>query len=130
MEYTYSILEQNDGKFLFVGISYDSYTTNLFNSFVVRLNSDGTRDITYGNNAVSFYSDSDDFILNKAVVLTDNKLLLNYYSNSNLVSKTVKLNANGTFDSTFGVNGVALDILNSENNSLCLQPDGKYLKQV
>lgn len=128
VEYTYSILEQSDGKHLFVGLSYDVYTSNLYNSFVVRLNPDGTRDNSYGNNAVSFFLDNNDFIINKAVILPDNKLLLNYYSNLNTLSKTVKLNTNGSIDTTFGVNGVIMDIVNTENKSLCLQLDGKYLK--
>lgn len=121
---------QSDGKYLIQGLSLPTnqeYTSDLFtiNSFVIRLNTNGTIDSNYASNGIAYFL-YDNNRLNDSSILINDKLLLSYRYNN--YSKSIKLNANGILDSTFGNNGISLDYLGEINIVINSYLDGKYLK--
>lgn len=79
-------------------------------SFVAQLNANGSIDNSFGNGGYKTF-DADDFKIMKIELLNDGKILLAGSGISNIGGtlsrnyKLIKLNANGTSDSTFGING-------------------------
>ncbi len=111
---------QDDGKILVAG-SFSSYDNVPFND-IVRLNPDGSIDSTFdpgtgsSGDVVSLAIDS-----NGKIVIGGNFMSFN---NSN-VYNVVRLNSNGTIDSSFncGAGTTGSDAI----NSICIQNDGKIL---
>ena len=117
----HSGIVQSDGKFIIVGefTTFNGATVN----GVVRINSDGTRDTAFTNNTGTGGS----YPLSVAVQ-SDNKILLGGIFttwNGTTVNRIVRLNSDGTRDTTFtdnvgtGANGTVF--------SIKLQSDGKIL---
>lgn len=91
---------QSDGKFLILG-NYENTKTS-----IVRYNVDGTLDTTFAQNE-KFISTSG-ISPHSMALQNDGKILIfyngsSYFSN---VSKIMRLDINGTIDSSFGINGV------------------------
>lgn len=124
---------RNDGKIVVAGLA--ATTFGYYDFLLVRLNSDGSLDSTFGTNgsAVANISSRDD-LTQAMTVQSDGKILIsgtitdsiNYYNNPSIIRFT----ENGTIDSTFGINGItmipALDIDN-EATSIAIQSDGKIV---
>jgi uncharacterized delta-60 repeat protein len=113
-----SIYQQSDGKIL-VGGSFTNYNSSTQNR-LIRLNSDGTIDTSlnigtgFGNNVNSVYQQSDGKILVGGQ--------FNTYSGSTQ-NRLVRLNSNGTRDTSFNV-GTGFD---NDVRSISEQLDGKIL---
>ncbi len=101
----------------------------------LRINEDGTRDFTFGNNGVAFTNLSFQYESGTEVVVQpDNKIVI---ASSDRVGNTSdwaveRYNANGTLDTSFGNNGLfTLDVTGGFDgdalNTLALQADGKIL---
>jgi uncharacterized delta-60 repeat protein len=120
IEYAFKILKQTDNKLLMVGYS------NL-NSFIVRMDENADIDTTYGVNGVVYLSYANSIYVNDAQILPDDKLLLSSFSSLG-VYQTIKLNVNGTFDNSFGVNGFSTDNIGNISYCIFVLPDGKILK--
>ncbi len=117
-DYCDSMILQNDGKIILAGAS--SLLTELSNFGVARYNIDGTLDTTFGTNGKislnlgsQFYTNTDD--TGKSIKLqSSGKLVLGGYSFRQFQSDNlspfviIRLNSNGTLDTSFGVNGKAL----------------------
>jgi uncharacterized delta-60 repeat protein len=128
-----SIQLQSDNKILVGGdfISFNGFTTY----GIVRLNSNGTRDTSftsYFNNDIEFL----DAIVNKIQIQPDGKILvagLFYSYSGNSRQSIIRLNTNGTLDTTFGsTSGFTgpyfLDgTYYGKVNDMILQSDGKIL---
>lgn len=126
-DYAFRVLEQTDNKLLMVGISGPTVSTTLIlNSFVMRMSQDAVVDTSYGTNGLVYIPFVDDFSVKDAVILPNDKLLLNFVSLDS--SKTLKLNADGSLDTTYGINGTSVDVAGSMNLSMAIQSDGKLLK--
>ncbi|MFK5857159.1 MAG: T9SS type A sorting domain-containing protein [Bacteroidota bacterium] len=117
----YGIGVQDDGKVLVAGKVFE-------NIGFVRHNADGSLDNTFGNNGIVIC----DFVENTANfcydidVLPDGKILASGYSDD--TPAVVRLNTDGTFDPTFGIDGKAL--LVDHNGWIFdheIQLDGKIL---
>lgn len=124
-----SIVVQPDGKIILGG-----WTNNIPNGYdfaLIRYNSDGSLDSTFGNNGKvittvdSFYSD----LICKIVLQSDGKLIaggLNRQVGGNYT--LARYLPNGTLDNTFGTNGIAVT---PEGSSfimdIALQIDGKIV---
>lgn len=100
---------QPDGKILMTGFSYDGANRKFL---VVRLNSDGSFDKTFGDFQQIYNEDgtiicnqfySNEEMGNKLLLTSDSKIILIGRSDGKLA--VVKLNSNGSIDSTFGENG-------------------------
>lgn len=115
---------QSDGKILFA-----SYVDGIIN--VVRLNSDGSIDPTYGDNGKFVFNAANwGFAVPGAMKLqADGKLLLCGFANTGFVAR---INVNGTLDTSF--NGVGYTELNIGNlygngdlHAIDIQSDGKIV---
>ena len=116
------ILIQPDGKIVIGGnfTTFNGVTVNR----IVRLNSNGTRDTAFTTNTDNGFN----IIPRSAVIQSDGKILIagDFTSfNSTTVNRIVRLNSDGTRDTTFTTNtGIGFD---NEIFSLDTQPDGKVL---
>ena len=127
----YTIKLQSDGKIL-VGGEFTQY--NGFSNYgIIRLNSDGTRDTSftsYFNGLVSAYE------IKSIQIQPDDKILVagTFKSYSGVTRQSIlKLNSNGTLDTTFGstsgfTGNINIDgFLYGRVNDMILQSDGKIL---
>lgn len=113
----------SNGKIVAAG-TFDDYNSN-YSKGVVRLNSDGTFDPTFVtgggiSGARNFYT------INAMVIQSDNKVILGGRFNgydSNTVADIVRINTDGSFDSSF-LQGGGFD---NETFSLAIQPDNKII---
>lgn len=104
----------NDGKFIICGISLQN---SLQTMVLVKYNSDGTRDVTFGNNGISLQILDDTFFSTNTNDLSAS-LIYNSFTNKLIVAtntnvtgpasrkKLFSFNMNGTLDSNFGNSGV------------------------
>jgi uncharacterized delta-60 repeat protein len=120
---------QADGKILLGGTSGD--TGEFFT--LARLNSNGTLDISFGNNgkAQISFSGNESFVQSMEVQ-NDGKIILGGYTVSTTKDFALaRLNNNGTLDTSFGTNGKVITTLNSSYSDLItdliIEPDGKII---
>ncbi|AFL80592.1 hypothetical protein Aeqsu_1094 [Aequorivita sublithincola DSM 14238] len=125
---------QSDGKIVLGGHTYITSNPRLSYDFaVVRLNSDGNFDTTYGTNGVATAQIVDEAnYTNGMIIQADDKVIL--------AGRTVKLfdydlamvrfNTDGELDTTFGIDGkVSTDVDGREDHgyAIALQPDNKII---
>ncbi|MBC1238437.1 DUF4347 domain-containing protein [Nostoc sp. 2RC] len=126
-EWIYSIAVQPDGKIV-VGGSVDP------NDFaLIRYNSDGSLDSSFGNGGrvITSMSDGQDFIAS-ILIQPDGKIVVTggvmVNGNNNFI--LARYNSNGSLDTNFGSNGkVITDFPGTDDfgNSVALQSDGKIV---
>jgi len=127
----YSIAVQQDGRILLAGETQDSLYA--FNDFaVVRYNEDGSLDSTFGTDGKLRMSLSETYDYAKSMVLQeDGKIVITGYTQNGLHNydfALLRLNTDGSFDDTFGNNGIVItDIGNDFANSIAIQQDGKIV---
>ncbi len=118
-----SVAIQNDGKILLGG--YGQHNANDNSYFIlVRYNTDGTLDTTFGAGGVVIGSAGRGYSMR---IQNDGKILLG--GSSGYKFALVRYNANGTLDSSFGVGGEVITPIDSsgEANSLGIQSNGKIV---
>jgi uncharacterized delta-60 repeat protein len=129
----FSVVVQNDGKILIAG---DVTINGNQNAAVIRLNTNGTLDSSFGNGGkviVDFYDTPHDFYrtsdtFRQIRLDSQGRILLGgtaATANGNRMA-VVRLNTNGTFDSTFGSGGKV--ILNSLVNQVDAQTEGMIIQ--
>ncbi|MGE5847847.1 MAG: hypothetical protein ACM34O_14070, partial [Ignavibacteria bacterium] len=127
----YSIALQDDGKIVAAGNSDGNYA-------VVRYNTNGTLDNSFGTNGIKEFSiqGSDEYndYCSSVKIQSDGKILLGGTSYSFLGGGNrfalARLNTDGTTDAAFGVNGtirIQVGYRDAEGQSVLIQPDGKIL---
>ena len=130
-----SVAIQPDGKIVAVGSAQNSSNNNS-DIAVIRLNTNGTLDNTFGSNG-KYQLDVDgyayDFALDVALQ-SDGKIVLVAKAGTDMFAKNavVRLNSNGTLDNTFDGDGIIKAFLFSsftisELHSIAIQQDGKIL---
>ena len=129
-----AITIQPDGKIL-VGGNFTVYSSQAGKNRLIRLNSDGTEDTTFSTNAVvngttARFSSN----INAIVVQSDNKIVIGgNFTNYNAQTgkdRLIRLNSDGTEDTTFSTNAVVNGTtarFSSSLSTLALQSDGKIL---
>jgi uncharacterized delta-60 repeat protein len=121
-----TIIVQSDGKIL-VGGAHINYAGQTGKSRLIRLNSDGTEDFDFSTNAVvSGTTEKFNFAVFSVAVQSDGKILIAgafaTYSGSSGQNKLIRLNSDGTSDSTwFKIS------FSSRITAIAVQPDGKIL---
>jgi uncharacterized delta-60 repeat protein len=122
-----SIAIQSDGKIL-VGGAFTTYQGVGANR-IIRLNSDGTIDSSFNIGSTWGF----DSIVNDIKIQDDGKILVGgsfttYNQNGTLTSaiRLIRLNSDGTVDSSFGV-GSVFDTVGSTVHSIAIQNDNKIL---
>ncbi len=126
------IVLQPDGKFVVASQTYNSQTSEVA---VVRYNSNGTLDTTFGTGGITKTSVGigNGFLrVSEILVQTDGKLLVAgralFGSDGNIF--VLRYNPNGTLDTSFGANGIVqtdVDNLYNRVGGMALQPDGKII---
>ena len=113
-----SIAIQPDGKIL-IGGNFTTYK-GLTENFIIRLNSDGTKDLTF-DNSIGF-----DTSVSSIAIQPDGKILLGGFFTTYkglTENRIIRLNSDGTKDLTFD-NSIGF---NGNVNFVTLKPDGKIL---
>ncbi len=128
-----AIALQADDKILVIGALLDP--TNRPDFALLRYNSNGTIDSTFGNDgmAISDFGDSD--TPEAMLVQPNGKILVVGYAWSNYPSHTyatiaiIRYNTDGSLDSTFGNQGIANHDFGfpGQSNALALQADGNIV---
>lgn len=119
------LVQQPDGKILVGGRTWDDISGNFA---LVRLNEDGSFDTTFGTNGISHITTSENDVAETISLLDDGKILLAGYRENNFT--IAKFNADGSIDTTFGVNGWTV-LIYTEGSSyirdMAVQNDGKIV---
>ncbi len=148
-DYARSVALQPDGKIIVVGTTYKLDNSRCYNPFyfpasiVIRYNSNGSIDSSFGQNGKLIFNINQNFDNANAVALQpDGKILVagtaydncscdDYYGGlycSSSFFVITRFNSNGNPDSSFGTNGRAFDpLLLFYPSSMLLQPDGKIV---
>ncbi|GAA3752308.1 hypothetical protein GCM10022422_42150 [Flavobacterium ginsengisoli] len=114
----YDIALQSDGKIIIVG-SFTNYNSSKINR-VARLLPNGSLDSTFLIGSGSLLNVTQVKILaDEKILLTGNFTIFNTIS----ANRIIRLNANGTFDSSFNCGGG----FDNDVNAIALQPDGKIV---
>ena len=122
-----SVAVQNDGKILAAGVAIHLDSNN---AVIVRLNTDGSLDNTFGTQGMIIGSANSNF--NSVILQKDGKIIAaggigneNHYGVA-----LVRYIENGDLDTSFGNKGIVttfIDSLNSDAHSIKLRTDGKII---
>ncbi len=131
----------SNDKMIVAGQLYNS-STNQYDFFITKYNSDGTLDNTFaidGKTIINFNEfflsqNSDDFV-EAIAIQTDGKIVVTGFSIENIMGSKnqfalARLNANGTLDTTFGQNGKIVMPINGFSDFISdieCQNDGKVV---
>jgi len=101
---------QTDGKIIVAGHTFSSIFG--YDFFCIRYNTDGTLDTAFGTNGIATFDlqvGSDDKATSVDLQL-DGKIVIAGYSDdgSDRNAAIIRLNTNGTLDSTFGTSGISI----------------------
>ena len=116
-----SVAIQSDGKIVCGGV-FTAFGTTV--NRIVRLNTDGTRDTTFTTNTGTAFNND----VRSIAIQSDGKIICGgsfTTFNGTTVNRIVRLNADGTLDTTFTTNtGTAF---NNDVRSIAIQSDGKIV---
>jgi uncharacterized delta-60 repeat protein len=119
---------QSDGKIILAG---SGYLNGTFGGLLLRLNSNGTLDTTFGSGGFVLLSSTEGGEVFGIALLSNGQILV---GTDGLPNTIIRLNSNGTLDTTFGANGIAsttsIQILPGESPAqsyLALLPSGEIL---
>ncbi|MBF0476825.1 MAG: hypothetical protein HQK59_13555 [Deltaproteobacteria bacterium] len=121
---------QPDGKIVVAGYSNDGKHNDLL---VLRYDATGALDNGFGAGGAFFYSGSGDNMAFGLTLQPDGKIVVvgRTQTNGNNDVLTMRLNSNGTLDTTFGQGGVVVYIgpggATDTGRGVVVQPDGKIL---
>ncbi len=120
---------QADGKIVVAGFT-DQVNPGggAYDFAVLRLNSNGTEDGTFGPNGERKVSVGDDDEANAVVIQADGKIAVGGFILPSGDYALIRLNTDGTLDATFGTGGKRTKALSGQSSDLALQADGKILQ--
>lgn len=129
----YAINIQSDGKIIVNGASENPQGYD--NIALVRYNTDGSIDSSFGTNGTTFTNYADDDASFTSLIQKDGKIIIAGYSTNMTTFKRdfilVRYNNDGLLDNTFGTNGICTTDLNNNSSdfgfSLAFQSDNKIL---
>lgn len=123
--YARDLAIQSDGKILIGAYTYDDVAGDFA---VIRLNTNGTLDTTFGTNGITVVDNGSHEIVEALVLLNDGKILLAGNNWDNFLA--ARFNADGSLDTTFGTNGWITTVFTasfSQAKDIAVQEDGKVL---
>lgn len=130
--YGYAMSVQPDGKILVAGTSSDNGTNDNF--ALVRYNTDGSLDLTFGLNGIVTTNLGSSSLDNATdiSIQPDGKILLAGFSGTgaNADFALVRYNPNGSLDLSFDSDGIVITPIGNDHDgalAISLQPDGKIL---
>lgn len=124
---------QSDGKIVLAGVT-SLNAINLGNFALVRYNSDGSLDNSFGNTGkvVSNFESSGEDLAKSVTIQPDGKIIAvgRTFGTSPGSQIVVRYDSSGTLDPTFGNAGIIKTVVSGHSiwgESVALQPDGKVL---
>jgi len=123
--YARSVDLQDDGKIVVGAYTYDDVEGDFA---VLRLNTDGTLDNSFGNNGITIVDAGSHEIVDAMTILNDGRIILAGNDYDNFLA--ARFNTNGSLDTTFGVNGWVTSEFESSASQvkdITFQNDGKIL---
>lgn len=133
-DYATGVALQSDGKIVISGYCPESNFSSADNQFsVIRLNSNGTLDTTYGSNGIlRFGFGSDNCVANAMTIQPDNKVVIVGYSKTSSTEEDfaiARVNIDGTLDTDFSNDGKLIVSLETYDRAqaVTIQNDGKIL---
>jgi len=129
-DYAYDVALQSDGKIVVGG-----RVTNPYDFALVRYNSDGTLDTSFGTGGMVTTAIGAASAINSVAIQSDGKIVVagtscpdwwGGYSDIALA----RYNSDGTLDTSFGSGGTVITVIGAANgvgDSLAIQPDGKIV---
>lgn len=129
---SHSVAIQSDGKYVAAGYTEKPGSSDT-DILIIRYNTDGSIDTTFGNNGLTLidYNNADDFAWVIKVDQYDNLVIGgNVTIDSNKILQVIKLNSDGSRDTSFADNGILVTQiygLDEECRDVFIQPDGKIL---
>jgi uncharacterized delta-60 repeat protein len=128
----FSLGIQSDGKIVVAGYSFG--TSNKHNFALVRYNTDGSLDETFGTGGIVTTSiESLNDYASDLVIQSDGKIVVagySYNSSENSHFTLARYNENGSLDTGFGAGGIVTTAVGSNYDyahALGIQPDGKIV---
>ena len=125
---TISMSIQEDEKIIVTGCSYEGSKANIL---LLRYNSDGTLDNSFGTNGLVLTSIGSFDSFGRTVKLeSDKKILVSGFTrdiNSKYGPALLRYLEDGKLDTTFGTNGIVTDDTNEAFLSLAIQKDGRII---
>jgi uncharacterized delta-60 repeat protein len=123
-----SIALQNDGKILVAGSAFVGADANFA---LLRFNSDGSPDTTFSGDGRHTFTFGAEDICQAIALQADGKIVMAGHSNAETDRDfaLARLNADGSMDSSFDVDGTLLTDLDKDDtgNAVLIQPDGKIV---
>ncbi len=122
---------QSDGKIVAAGLARRQQITPPFvrndDFAVVRYNSDGSIDPTFGKVSTDFFNGNDTAFA--VAIQTDGKIVLAGEAEEPSLdnSALVRYNGNGSLDTTFGAGGKVTTDVGGAINDIVIQPNGKII---
>jgi uncharacterized delta-60 repeat protein len=119
------------GKIMVAGGTLGSSFSSPGTLDLVRYNSNGSLDTTFGNGGILYYFEGNNGswpVFRDMVLLPDGKLLATGFITIPFMGQTeflARFNADGSFDTTFGSNGFIYPAQVADQ--ITLQPDGKFI---
>lgn len=125
------ITMQADGKILVSGTAFNS-TAPIRSAVLVRYQSNGELDATFGDNGIVLANVSDEDYGRKHTIQPDGKIIIvgNTTINGDHDGLIGRFNTDGTIDDTFGTDGFVVYPISAQNDvfsDVALQPDGKII---
>ncbi|MBS1986809.1 hypothetical protein JST99_02665 [Candidatus Dependentiae bacterium] len=117
----FGVAIQPNGKIVIAGIATIGSTL----VFLIRYNTDGTFDSTFGSGGIVTTAVGSSSQANAVVIQPDGKLLITGNSAGNLL--LARYNTDGSLDSTFGTSGISVTLTGVVGRALALQTDGKIV---
>jgi uncharacterized delta-60 repeat protein len=117
-----SMVQQSDGKIIYCG--YFTHFNGIAVKYLARINTDGTLDTVFNTNIGS----GPDSNCNKVALQPDGKIIVSFWRytfNGNARNGIVRLNTDGTEDTSFTVTGFPTGF--TIISAIKFQPDGKIL---
>ena len=113
-DYINSLFIDENGKIIVCGSKQSSINSEFYSIFLLRFNSDGTLDATFGSNGIVETPLTSSHVNNYKMKITNvNKILVtgSVVTGSGLLNSydfaLMQYNSNGTIDENFGINGMA-----------------------
>jgi uncharacterized delta-60 repeat protein len=129
-DYGYAVRIQNDGKIVIAGSSMNNFLADFL---LVRLNSDGSLDGTFGNSGKVLTDLGSDYDQCYSLGIQSNGKLVAggvFHNGSDYDFAVLRYDGNGALDNSFDMDGKVITPIGSEDDigkSLALQNDGKIL---
>lgn len=122
---------QTDGKIVATGYTVNS--SSYMDFAVARYNTNGTLDTTFGTGGkVTTSTGSANDIPRRVIIQTDGKIIVTGYASNGSGDDftTVRYNANGSLDSSFGTGGIVITPITTNNDrafGVAIQADGRIV---